>query len=193
MQIAKQAITLTPMGLSRTDILEPLAERITGNFSLPCRISPDVGPPSYAFNPHREQYLSTTILERLLVLAQPDSLRVLGICEVDLYIPILTHVFGEAQLGNRCAIISLHRLANPGAGLLCEKDLLLARAEKEAVHELGHTFNLLHCRDRGCVMFPSRSLEDIDGKTAAFCYYCKFQLAYEIRSCCPDAGEDRRD
>ena len=43
--------------------------------------------------------------------------RLLGITGLDLYIPILTFVFGEAQMGGPCAIVSYHRLAQEFYGL----------------------------------------------------------------------------
>ena len=65
--------------------------------------------------------------------------RLLGITQLDLYIPILTFVFGEAQLGGASAVVSYHRLQQEFYGLPQDRDLLANRLLIESVHELGHT------------------------------------------------------
>jgi archaemetzincin len=103
---------------------------------------------------------------------RPDSWRVLGVAAVDLYIPILTFVFGEAQMGGPCAVLSAHRLRQEFYGLPEDKSLLLQRLIKEAVHELGHTLDLTHCDDYSCVMAPSHAVEWIDLKESTLCDRC---------------------
>ena len=101
------------------------------------------------------------------LLAQPlaDADKVLGIAEVDLFIPILTFVFGEAQLDGPGAIVSMHRLNNKFYGMPENNALLVQRIVKESIHELGHTFGLLHCSSPGCVLNSSTYVEDIDQKS----------------------------
>jgi archaemetzincin len=98
--------------------------------------------------------------------------RVLGVTDADLFIPILTFVFGEAQLGGRAAVVSTARLGDapflPG-----EAGRIALRLQKEAVHELGHTFGLLHCADARCAMARSPSLRHVDAKTTALCRACR--------------------
>ena len=50
--------------------------------------------------------------------------------------------------------------------------LFLERAVKEAVHELGHTYGLGHCRDPRCIMYFSNTLHDTDLKGPGFCAAC---------------------
>jgi archaemetzincin len=102
-----------------------------------------------------------------------DSWRMLGIVAVDLYIPILTYVFGEAQMGGPCAVISAHRLRQEFYGLPPNPDLFRQRVIKEAVHELGHTVNLTHCGDYRCAMAPSHAVEWIDLKESTLCTACQ--------------------
>ena len=54
--------------------------------------------------------------------------------------------------------------------------LFLQRAVKEAVHELGHTCGLGHCRNPRCVMFFSNTLHDTDVKGPGFCTACRDKL-----------------
>ena len=70
----------------------------------------------------------------------------LGVTDRDLFIPILTYVFGEAQLGGRAAVVSTARLVEDVE--LFGPQLLVERLAKEAVHEVGHAFGLLHCATR---------------------------------------------
>ena len=105
-------------------------------------------------------------------LVGPDTWRLLAVAESDLYIPILTFVFGEAQLGGECAVVSWHRLRQEFYGLPADDQLLRERLWKEAAHELGHTLHLAHCDDYGCVMASSHAVEWIDIKQGEFCGSC---------------------
>ena len=111
-------------------------------------------------------------MARLLGDAPPDAARVLGVAGVDLFIPVLTYVFGEAQLDGRAAVVSTFRLDNELYGLPPDPALLYARLVKEAIHELGHTYDLLHCHRNRCVMASSTYVENIDLKSERFCDRC---------------------
>ena len=99
--------------------------------------------------------------------------RLLGVAAVDLYIPILTFVFGEAQMGGPCAVVSAHRLRQEFYGLQPDPELFRQRIIKEAVHEVGHTLNLTHCEDYRCVMASSHAVEWIDIKEGTLCAACR--------------------
>lgn len=128
--------------------------------------------PDRAFDPRRRQYDSTEILGMLEREFGSHDGKVLGVAEVDLFIPILTFVFGEAQLSGRFSIISLARLRSSFYGMEDDAPQLYRRAEKEAIHELGHTLGLVHCDDYGCVMRFSSSVEEVDLKGDRFCERC---------------------
>lgn len=127
-------------------------------------------------DPERRQYNSSKILLQIIAAPPPGATRVLAVADVDLFIPILTFVFGEAQLGGIAAAVSLHRLNNKFYGLPESQDVLTERLVKESIHELGHTFGLLHCRQPGCVMATSTYVEDIDQKSVDMCDSCGEQL-----------------
>jgi archaemetzincin len=126
--------------------------------------------PVDAFDPRRQQHSSTRILQWLVDRRPEDAQKVLAVTDVDLFIPILTFVFGEAQLDGAAAIVSTARLrTNHGTSNL---RLLTARLAKECVHELGHTFGLIHCDQPGCVMTRSVNVLDVDAKTVSLCGDC---------------------
>jgi len=128
--------------------------------------------PELVFDSSRGQYNSTELLAQLLEETAGSDVTVLGITGVDLFIPILTYVFGEAQLAGRAAVVSTYRLDNARYGLPANHRVLLDRLSKEAIHELGHTRGLIHCNQSMCVMRSSTYVEDIDLKSAQFCASC---------------------
>lgn len=166
-------IQLIPFGSIPVDILTGLSTGLSKEFSSPCDVLPPEPDPEFAFNLSRQQYLSTEILALLTRRTMPEDWRILGVTLFDLYIPILTFVFGEAQLKGQCAVVSTHRLHQEFYGLPADPALLRDRLLKEAIHELGHTMTLSHCEDYQCVMSPSHGVEWIDLKSSHFCSACR--------------------
>jgi archaemetzincin len=128
--------------------------------------------PSFAYHPERKQYHSSELLQGVTSLVQPDTWRVLGVTQLDLYVPILTFVFGEAEMGGQAAVVSYHRLRQEFYGLPEDRDLLAERLLTESIHEIGHTLELTHCDDHRCVMSSSHAVEWIDIKQHTFCQQC---------------------
>jgi archaemetzincin len=153
-------------------VLEHLAATLARTFHTPCRIRPETFDLSFALDPGRRQYYSTSILQRLERDSDLDA-RVLGVTACDLYVPVLTFVFGEAQLDGNCAVVSTARLQEEFYGMPRREDLHRERLVKEAAHELGHTFGLRHCADWRCVMSSSHGVERLDVKGAEFCGSCR--------------------
>src|SRR3990170_6385651 len=164
-----------PGGEVTLGLLDERAAALPRQFRVSCRVCPEPLEAAFAFDPARGQYHSTAILQRLAGLAEPD-LRPLGVTALDLYVPVLTFVFGEAQLEGSCALVSLHRLREEFYGLPASNDLLHDRLTKEAVHELGHTFGLRHCDDWRCVMASTHAVERIDVKGPEFCPRCQQRI-----------------
>jgi archaemetzincin len=160
-------------------LLEDVRRHVEAAYHLRARRYTNPDRPTHAFDPRRGQHSSTQILRWLVERPHPAG-RVVAITDVDLFIPVLTYVYGEAQLGGRAAVVSTARLSvdlDPGAN----RPVRLARAVKETVHELGHTFGLLHCDTASCVMSRSVSLMDVDRKDTALCQGCKALYAESRR------------
>ena len=164
-------ITLKPLGKIADEIMEELKGRVGGIFHCPVEIKAGLSDLVEAYNPERKQYFSSKLLASLKKSERDE--RVVGIADVDLYVPRLNFVFGEADIVSETAIISLCRLRQEYYGLTPDQALFLKRATKEIVHELGHTFGLGHCPNNKCVMHFSNSLADTDLKEANFCSSCR--------------------
>lgn len=172
-------ILISPIGGIPDWISRAVTESVEKVFGFKTRVQALFSDLSFAYDEKRNQYYSTAILKQLEENAPEDSIKVLGVTNEDLFIPILTHVYGEAQLGGRTAVISISRLIDfPHTGDL-EKSR--ERIVKEAAHELGHAFDLRHCDDRHCIMHYCRKLEDVDYKSDQFCRYCRIFLSDAIK------------
>jgi archaemetzincin len=166
-------LQLLPIGNVDDRLLKDLRPAVEEVLCAPCSILPVRLDPEFAFHGERQQYHSSEILQRMQVFLTGDSWRVLGVAAVDLYIPILTFVFGEAQMGGPCAVLSAHRLRQEFYGLPPDPELFRQRLIKEAVHEVGHTLSLAHCDDYRCVMASSHGVGWIDLKGSALCGICR--------------------
>ena len=174
-------VHLVPICLpGQARLLDDVGNRIAKAFSTTVTTLPPRFDPEMAFDKSRGQYHSTVILESLLADSSNSGDRILGVAGVDLFIPILTYVFGEAQLDGRAAVVSIYRLDNGRYGLPGSASLLNDRLAKEAIHELGHTAGLVHCHHPVCVMRSSTYVEDIDVKSAEFCPDCLQELRTSV-------------
>jgi archaemetzincin len=156
--------------------LQELAPALARIFRVRCQVVPEVLDPEFAFHGERQQYHSSEILQRMVLSLPKDTWRLLGVTAVDLYIPILTYVFGEAQIAGPAAVISFHRLRQQFYGMPADAALERDRILKEAVHELGHTLGLRHCDDYECGMSASHAVEWIDLKRPALCEHCQSRV-----------------
>jgi archaemetzincin len=141
-----------------------------------CRLELD----SY-YNPGRRQYDGNRLLHDLPQCTRSEYGKLVGLFKVDLFIPILTYIFGQAMLNDQAGIVSVYRLRNELYGLKQDEELLLERTVKEIIHELGHTYGLIHCHVPTCVMRSSTYVEDIDQKSSSLCARCRDLLEEALK------------
>ncbi len=165
-------LQLLPIGTVDAELLEWLGQALHDKFRVPAEILLPALDPAFALHVERQQYHSSEILAAMQRYIHSNTWRLLGVTQLDLYIPILTFVFGEAQMGGASAIVSYHRLQQQFYGLPQDMDLLANRLLIESVHELGHTLRLTHCHDYQCAMAPAHAVEWIDIKDSGFCQDC---------------------
>ncbi len=166
--------------------IEQVGPELSRHFGVPWDVLPQTLDVEFALHTERRQYHSTEILTRLRSMVTAQTWRILGVTGFDLYIPILTFVFGEAQMAGSVAIVSTHRLGQEFYGLPPQEELFRDRLLKEAIHELGHTLDLRHCEDYRCAMAASHAVEWIDLKDAALCQDCRSKAVV------PEPAEKRR-
>ncbi len=172
----EKKISILPIGDIEEDVLLHTRKELEDEFNLQVVIEEAVEYSNYAYSKRRKQHSSTQILDEIYKIKPPECGRVLGIIDVDLYVPELTFVFGEADITKQIAIISLTRLRQGFDDLPEDIILFKERTITEAVHELGHTYGLRHCENKDCVMYFSSTLGDTDQKGPNFCNTCKDQL-----------------
>jgi archaemetzincin len=165
-------LQLLPIGDIPLADLEALGPVIADRLHVPWDIIESRLDPQFAFHAERRQFHSTDLLARMQNYLGPNTWRLLGITRDDLYIPILTFVFGEAQMAGPAAVVSTHRLRQDFYGLERDETLERDRLLKEALHELGHTLDLRHCGDYRCAMASSHAVEWIDLKETSLCQAC---------------------
>jgi archaemetzincin len=171
-----QVITLVSFCYFEKDILEKTAEAVIQEYHCPVIIKDGHLDLSEYYDAARRQYDGNALLKQVNSMSFPESDKSLGIFNVDLFVPILTFIFGQAFLGGRSGIASLYRLCNERYGMIPDGQLMLDRFKKEVIHELGHTFGLIHCLSPTCVMRSSTYVEDIDQKSMHLCHNCKSEL-----------------
>lgn len=144
----------------------------TGEFRMPALLWSGRDRPVGTFDPARRQHSSREMLRWLLATRPAEAVRVLGVTDVDLFMPVLTFVFGEAQLDGVAAVVSTARLLDRTSAART-----ISRTVKECIHELGHTFGLTHCSVPTCVMARSTNVQAVDGKRPHLCEDCRARYA----------------
>jgi archaemetzincin len=176
-----QNITLIPFGYFEDDFLKDIAEAVYHEFLCFVNIKEGHLDLSEFYDPGRRQYNGTKLLKEVDSVYSSDSHKTMGLFSVDLFIPILTYIFGQAFLNGRSGIASHYRLSNERYGIASDKKFVSDRFKKEVIHELGHTFGLVHCHISTCVMRASTYVEDIDQKSANLCISCREALNSKLQ------------
>ena len=169
-------IRIIPLQFTRVDILEQLLPLISSRIQMEIRLLQlhiDLTP---FFDPVRSQYNANEIIKKLVSRIDEND-KIVGVTDLDLFIPVLSYIFGQAYLGGSAALISGHRLENKRYGLTDDPQLFADRLLKTILHELGHTLGLIHCLNPGCVMISTTYVEEMDQKSDRFCSKCRSALS----------------
>jgi archaemetzincin len=177
-----QNITLVPVGYIEEMFLSGVVEAAGKEYCLPVTVKEGYVDITEFYDPTRRQYNGTKLLKEIDTLFASDQTKTIGLFSVDLFIPILTFIFGQAYLNGRTGIASYYRLSNERYGMSGNSKIVTERFQKEVIHELGHTFGLVHCHVPSCVMQSSTYVEDIDQKERNICSQCRSLLAELIPS-----------
>ena len=168
----KWGLELVSVGAVAPALLRRLRDDLAVCLARPVWIADREQPVAEAFSRDRRQYSADVLLAAMLnPEPQPDVKR-LGVTDVDLYLPVFAHVLGSAQLNGAAGIASTHRLRPEFGGDAANPQALRLRILKEVLHELGHTFGLVHCGLSWCVMSASLLPEHVDLKDPSYCRSC---------------------
>lgn len=172
----QNTIILASYGAFDRETIENIADAVTEDLGLKVTITERRIDLSTYFDIDRRQYDGNRLLKMIESQFSEAQGKVAGLFNVDLFIPILTFIYGQAYLNGKVAIASKFRLRNEHYGLPANEALLKDRFIKEVIHELGHTMGLKHCHNPTCVMRSSTYVEDIDQKERFFCKDCSRHL-----------------
>jgi archaemetzincin len=176
-------VGILPVGNVETENLAPIEDKLAKSFPKTTAQIVDERLPlsENSYDKKRRQYRSNQMLANLQGYAAKSGLsRILGVLDVDIFVPELNFVFGEAAFPGKAALISLWRLKPEFYGEPANAEVLEERALKEAVHEVGHTLGLKHCQHSSCVMHFSNAISDTDIKNSVFCDECRLLAAIAI-------------
>lgn len=162
--------------------MEKVSAAVKSEFKVPVALEINHGELTSFYDPGRRQYNANELIKFIHEKYGNNGAKTIGLFQVDLFIPILTFVIGQAVYKGNAGIVSLYRLKNELYGLNKDEDLIFERFCKEVIHELGHTFGLTHCTSSVCVMRSSTCIEEVDEKNARFCATCKKQLNHALES-----------
>lgn len=167
-----RVLQLVAIGAVPTPLLRELEGPLGSQLAMSLGYGkPGLATPNYAFNKDRNQYHSNAIMRRLVPLLDPQGM-VLGVTDVDLFVPDSPFVFGEADRESRVAILSVARLRQAA-----DEVTLRRRVQIQGLHQAGHLVGLSYCEDARCAMFAATSLADVDRQQAALCHICRNELA----------------
>ena len=170
-------INIVSFSFSDNSILKSIASGVKNEFGKNTSLSEGHIDLTDYFDASRGQYNANELLKAVDEGFSNNYHKTIGLFSVDLFIPILTFIYGQAYLGGQSAVASSHRLSNTRYGLPMNPALFHERLIKEVVHELGHTFGLIHCERPECVMHSSTYVEEIDQKSQHLCNSCRQKIS----------------
>ena len=108
----KEKIILIACGYFEKEIIDKIAFDVERIYHYPVHFKQCSLDISNFYHPGRRQYDANQILKTISENSPEGYIKTIGLLRVDLFIPILTYIFGQAYLKGNIAIASLYRLRN---------------------------------------------------------------------------------
>ncbi len=178
----EENIILISFGYFDRDLIDSISGDISHEFQASVKTREGFLDLGEYYDPARRQYNGTTLLKKVDSDFAEAYSKTVGLFNVDIFIPILTYIFGQAYLNGRSGIVSIFRFSNERYGMKPDDQVLRDRFRKEVIHELGHMYGLVHCTDPVCVMRSGSYVEDIDQKEHTLCLKCRGILFKSART-----------
>jgi len=174
--LLRSKIVVVPIGEVDFMMVNKLASNLGPIFNRSVDILKGMKVPEESFNVVRNQYYAQVIMQKIERAKANNREKVIAICEEDLYLPEENYVISAADEVSGTAVVSLYYLRQEFYGLPEDDSKIYPRLFKEAVHRMGHRFNLPECRNPKCVNYFSQMMLDIDNKSDKFCDICHRKL-----------------
>lgn len=166
-------INIIPIKIKNNSLIEYIKKQLELIFNSEILINNIEYDLQRNFNKSRNQYYSTEIISNFIPLTENLNDKIVLLVNVDLFVPVFTYLFGEAQFNGKLSIVSTFRLYEEFYTGRTDDKLFYKRVFKEVLHELGHNFGLRHCENWNCVMHASAGIEEVDVKGAFYCKTCE--------------------
>jgi len=173
MNADRHRVGVTSFGSIPDITAKVVAAHISGFLNLEAICLAPMKKPVFALDKQRLQYDAGALLQYMEKKMAASADKVIGILDGDLFLPVFTHVIGQARQGGRVGIISLFRLREKEGPTTRPSAVELERTAKVALHELCHLYGLTHCDSQKCLMHFSGSVADLDELPINFCRYCR--------------------
>ncbi len=171
----RTALVIQPLGRAAA-LIEPVAQALTTFYDISVTIAPGVALPQRAYYRPRGRYRAEILLDVLAEIAPPNTERVLGLTSTDISTSKPPHedwgILGLASVGGQACVLSSFRCQRRAKSPKHAAE----RLAKTAVHELGHTFGLEHCPNRGCLMEDGGGSVLTTDRETDLCAECRAKL-----------------